>query len=156
MTGYTNHVNSDLPDRARGFKTAYAPVDNRRVPNTVESFASGFVRFDNGAALTVRAGRIHNTFRTGRGFEISGDKGAAQWDGKTLSLMTVDPTGYFLTGEPHLKDEQQDLFREEIAHFADCCLGRASCICPAWQGSEVMKIISGIYRSAETGKEIVF
>ena len=154
VTGYANSCNADLPDRLHGLKTIYASVNNEKLPRTVESFASGLVQFENGASLYVRAGQILNTFRTGRMMELCGDKGAVLLDKQEVKLLSIDETGYFLEGAPRIPDDS-DNFQNEINHFVDCCQGRAQCICAVRHGTEIMKIISGIYRSAELGREVL-
>ena len=46
-------------------------------------------------------------------------------------------------------------FEDEIAHFVSCVRGETECINPAEDGVELMRILSAIYRSAETGHEVV-
>ena len=38
----------------------------------------------------------------------------------------------------------------------DCCDGKAECNTNAHQGTELIRIMNAIYKSAETGKEILF
>ena len=52
--------------------------------------------------------------------------------------------------------ESVNPFDREISHFVDCVLNGTGCIIQPWQGKEVIKLITAIYESAETGKEIVF
>ena len=52
--------------------------------------------------------------------------------------------------------EEKKGMADEIAHFVDCCLNGTECICKPEQGVEIMKIVSALYRSAETGREVVF
>ena len=60
-----------------------------------------------------------------------------------------------MESSPVLKDTV-DMFDGEINHFVNCCLGKEEVICTPSQGTEIMKIISGIYESAKTGKEVIF
>jgi len=53
-------------------------------------------------------------------------------------------------------DDTTNPFHRQINHFVDCCLNGTECIVKPWQAVEVIKIISAIYESAETGKEILF
>ena len=46
-------------------------------------------------------------------------------------------------------------FADEIRHFVDCTQGKAVCKSPAEDGVELMKILRAIYKSAETGHEVV-
>ena len=47
------------------------------------------------------------------------------------------------------------MFGAEMNHFVDCCLNGTKCIAPAEDGLEIMRILDGIYRSAETGHEVL-
>ena len=47
-------------------------------------------------------------------------------------------------------------FQNEINHFIDSCLGRKETLSPVEDGLEVMKMLCGIYESAEKGQEIHF
>ena len=46
-------------------------------------------------------------------------------------------------------------FTNEIAHFVSCVKGETECRNPAEDGVTLMKILCAIYRSAETGHEVV-
>ena len=47
-------------------------------------------------------------------------------------------------------------FGAEIAHFVDCASGKISeCRNPAEDGVALMKILDAIYKSAESGHEVV-
>ena len=49
----------------------------------------------------------------------------------------------------------QSNFAREIAHFVDCIANGNTCLNPAEDGLELMKILDAIYRSAELGKEVI-
>ena len=117
--------------------------------------ASGFVNFENGACLYVKAGQILNVVNEGQTVELCGVRGGICCTGSKVKMVTVDDSGYFLESEPVLREKFNE-FDGEINHFIDCCNGKTECICTPHQGTEIMKIITGIYESAKTGKEIVF
>ena len=47
------------------------------------------------------------------------------------------------------------LFDSEIRHFISCITDGVSCIAPAQDGVDMMKILCAIYESARTGHEVV-
>jgi predicted dehydrogenase len=47
-------------------------------------------------------------------------------------------------------------FQNEINHFIDSCFNRKSTLSPVEDGVEMMKILCGIYESAQKGSEIHF
>ena len=52
-------------------------------------------------------------------------------------------------------DTDEDAFIREIAHFVKCIVDIPKCICPVEDGVATMKILRGIYESAELGREIL-
>jgi len=155
VKGFSTHVNSSLPDTMRGVGGGWKSSDVQKSQRTVETFAGGLIRFENGANLFVKASMVLNTVHDGRKYELIGTKSGAAFDADGLKLLSISDTGYYLESAPVLKAEV-DLFGKEIGHFVDCCLGKAECICKPYQATQVMQIIDAIYRSAETGEEIVF
>ena len=47
------------------------------------------------------------------------------------------------------------LFDNEVNHYIDCILNGTDCVSPAQDGVELMRILDAIYRSAETGHEVI-
>lgn len=155
VKGFTSSINESLPDEMKGTGIPWNSSDVNKYDRSVESLASGYVHFENGACLYIKASWVLNCIREGRSVELYGTKTGVQFDGAKLNMVSVDDTGYYMESSPVLKDDF-DIFDGEINHFVNCCLGREELICTPEQGTEIMKIITAIYESAETGKEIVF
>jgi len=126
------------------------------IPKTfdVEEFAAGFVRFANGATLVLEVSWMlhHPTKGEDMHLWLYGEKGGAHWpsneiitaNNRTRQLLNIQlqvATG----GEPHA--EECKAFAEAVA------LGKPSPV-PPEQSLDVMAILDGIYRSAETGREV--
>ena len=47
------------------------------------------------------------------------------------------------------------LFANEINHYVDCIINGTPCKSPAEDGVTLMKILDAIYKSAETGHEVI-
>jgi predicted dehydrogenase len=47
------------------------------------------------------------------------------------------------------------LFQNEINHYVDVVLNNETCLAPAEDGVEIMRILDAIYESARTGHEII-
>ena len=47
------------------------------------------------------------------------------------------------------------LFTNEIAHFVDCVREGKTCVSPAKDGVEMMRILDAAYESARTGHEVI-
>lgn len=152
VSGFTSHANQDLPDHIKGLGAGYRSMDTRKYERTVETMASGYVHFENGACLYVKAAYVMHSVLAGSWVDITGEKAGARSDGTGLNLVTVQ-NGYLMDNKPVLTDNT-DVFEAEINHFVDCCINGTPCICPAWHGAQLMKIISAIYESAETGMPV--
>jgi len=156
VKGYTSHINAHLPGVMKGSKAIYSSADKNSYERSVESVASGMVTFENGACLMLKASDVLNIVDEGKGVELCGTKAGIKISGKgELRMVTVDDSGYYLQSSPVLT-ESVDTFTQELNHFVDCCVNGTECICKPEQAVEVMRVITAIYESAESGKEILF
>ena len=121
----------------------------------VEDLASAMVRFDNGATLQIETSFSLNTEKDEGKIHLFGDKAGLCLDGE-LRFFT-EANGY-MTDVKVIADASmhfEKIFQREIDHFADCIRTGAECICPAEDGVELMRILTSVYTSAETGHEVV-
>ena len=72
-----------------------------------------------------------------------------------LKMLGIDENNYFRETTPAFTATVSP-FVSQLQHFADCCNGKTQCLCPAHQGTQIIRIMNAIYQSAETGEEIVF
>ena len=154
VRGFTTNVNSDLPDRVKGLKAGYQAANAEKLPRTIESFASGYITFEGGKHLFVKAGHIVNSSAP-NGYELVGDKGGIRVGSDGLRLTTIDETGYLMESKPTITDDTY-IFQLQLQNFADAIAGKKPCRCPAEQGTQIIKIINAIYQSAEENREILF
>ena len=61
VKGFTSNVNRELPERIKGYAGGYVSANSRITESTVESFASGYVTFENGKNLFIKAAMVANT-----------------------------------------------------------------------------------------------
>ena len=156
VKGFSSNINAHLPGVMKGSRAIYSSADKNVYERTVESVASGMITFENGGCLYVKASDILNVVEEDKGVELCGTKAGIKISGKgDLRMVTVDDSGYYLQSSPVLT-ESVDSFTRELDHFVDCCVNGTECICKPEQAVEVMRVISAIYESAETGKEVVF
>lgn len=155
VKGFISDVNKDLPERIRGAKASYLSADNTRIPRTIESFSTGYITFEDGKNLVIKAAHIANTLNTGTRFELLGDKSGVYNDGSGLKFRTIDEANFFADFQPMIAESGKH-FNAEIQHFVDCCYGNAQCIPNASEGTQIIRILNAIYESAETGREILF
>ncbi len=155
VKGFATNINEHLPSQMKCAGKAWGSLDTNRYQRSVESLATGYVHFENGACLYIKASWVLNTLQEGKAVDLFGTKAGSHLDDDGVKLLTVEENNYFMESSPVLKDDV-DCFEGEINHFVDCCQGKAECICTPRQGTQIMEIIRAIYESAETGKEVVF
>jgi predicted dehydrogenase len=124
--------------------------------NDVEDFAVGFIKFDNGATLVVETSWAQHIKKDYLYLELYGSKAGASMEPE-LEIFT-EKNDYLVDEkpiiDPHFFDFQA-MFDREIQHFVDCIENDTPCISPGEDGLELMKIIDAIYKSAETGQEVL-
>lgn len=113
----------------------------------VDDAAFGIIKFENGAALILEATWALN-LKGGSYLEIAGTKGGAQ-----LTPLTIytERDGVPMDVTPAV--QENNAFEAETHHFIECILQNKEPISSAQQGVELMKMLDGIYKSGETGKE---
>ncbi|WP_217586501.1 Gfo/Idh/MocA family protein [Lentibacillus saliphilus] len=136
-------------------KSFYKAADYDPDQNGVEDMVNALIRFENGASILVDASfTLHAKGDSGE-LKIFGEKGGAEID-PSLHL-TAEKHNTILNVTPEIDAvsfDMMDGFQNEIDHYISCIKGEAETIAPAEDGLEIMKILAGIYESAETGKEV--
>ena len=118
----------------------------------VEDLAMGLIRFDNGAVLQIEFSWASNVKEERRFVELRGTKAGISWLNDELEIYTED-NGQLLdiagTGNIDRNGHSNNL-----SHYLDVVLeGAEPCFKPQ-QGVDMIKILSAIYESAETGYEV--
>ena len=76
----------------------------------------------------------------------------------TLEFYKENSRNYFVEEKPLIQEDENKftaIFDREIAHFIDCIVNGTECRNPGEDGVEIMKILDAIYKSAETGHEVI-
>jgi len=120
-----------------------------RAENTydVEDFASGYVRFENGASLIVRASWASHIAQNRSVFELLGTRGGATMD--PLTIYTQDD-GQLLDVTPVVR-HTEDPHLVEVRHFVDCIRNNRKPIITGEQALVVTRVTDAIYKSAAEG-----
>ena len=120
-----------------------------------EDLAAATVRFDNGAVLTLEMSFSLNTAHEENSVQLFGTKGGVKLS--TGVELYSELNGYLSNVTFDGKTGFENVaFDREVAHFVDCINGvEKECRNPAEDGVELMRILTAIYRSAETGHEVV-
>lgn len=117
---------------------------------TVEDLGIGFVRFDNGATLTVEASFAANLEKDVFNTELYGTEGGCTYEPARMYFerhqTLVDATPVFL---PQTKP-----YELEVRAFVQAIRDDTPVEVPGEQGLMVTQILDAIYQSSEEGREV--
>jgi predicted dehydrogenase len=117
---------------------------------TVEDFGVGFVRFENGATLTLESSFAANLEKEIFNCELFGTEGGCSLSPLRLfferNQTLIDATPVFL---PQVHTHQA-----EIKSFVEAIRNDTEPVVTAEQGLMVTEILDAIYRSADEGREV--
>lgn len=118
----------------------------------VEDLAMGFIKFDNGACLQIEFSWASNVDKECNYVELRGTKaGASTKDG--LQIFT-EKNGVLVDEKPVLIDNT-NAHADNIRHFIDVIQNGATPEFEPIQGLNMIKILTAMYKSAETGREVI-
>ncbi len=119
---------------------------------SVEDFAAGFVRFKNGAALTLECSWLANQQEQElQKITLFGTEAGCQWPDLTIH---GEEAGSTTDTQLKYADDGLGGHQREIEYFADAILNKKSSPVPAEQSLNVIRILDGLYRSHQAGKEV--
>lgn len=121
---------------------------------TVEDLAIGQIRFDNGALLQIEASFVAHIEKDVWNFSLMGEQGGCNWD---PPMIFTDRAGTMINSVPGWLSSDthyETLFTRKLQNFVDGILKGTPLEAPDEAGLAVQKILDGVYRSAETGKEV--
>lgn len=121
--------------------------------NSVEDFATVFIRFDNGAVLSVETSFCLNGQDSAE-VALYGNRGGIEFEPK-LTLYS-EQNGYLvdLSPVPNPSLDIDAAFRAEIDDFVNAVQNGTPVKAPAEDGVLLMKILDAAYESARTGREV--
>ena len=121
--------------------------------NNVEDFATAFIRFDNGAVLSVETSFCLNGQDSAE-VALYGNRGGIEFEPK-LTLYS-EQNGYLvdLSPVPNPSLDIDAAFRAEIDDFVNAVQNGTPVKAPAEDGVLLMKILDAAYESARTGREV--
>lgn len=154
VSGATYKTIGDTP----GHAGLFGPWDYKTY--TVEDFASGLVRFRNGATMSIECGFCVNLDRPHEACHVVGDKGGAGLSPLTVQLEVA---GHLLDCTPnHIStvdlhgrpDSATSNHEREVYAFCDSIIRNKPVYVPGNEAIWTQKIIDGLYRSAKLRKEV--
>lgn len=126
----------------------WGPWDHKNF--TVEDFAAGFVRFENGSTLTIESSFAANIDREYNTYAILGTEGGLQSD---PLKMFKEEHGTVVELTPTILPNT-DSYHAEIRAFLDSIKNDTESPVTGEQALAVMKILDAIYKSSELGREV--
>ena len=150
---FCKFADSDITDSTEsrfGDKNAEGVYD-------VEDLAMGFIRFSNGACLQIEFSWASNVKEEVRFFELRGTKAGAKWDSVSNKLeIYAEQYGSTVDEFPNIDNNGGVQIHEaNLRHFADVLLNGTKPMFVPQQGVNMIKILEAMYKSAETGKEVL-
>ena len=120
-----------------------------------EDLANAMIRFDNGIVLSLEMSFALNTSDETNSIQLFGTEAGVKLS-DDITMSTVQ-NGYLADVKfPGMKGFDFDkAFERETRNFVDSAKGLCECKNPAEDGVEMMRILTAIYRSAESGHEVV-
>jgi len=144
-------------DQDAGMDSDHAKFGQAKSGGTfdVEDLAMGMVRFDNGAVLQIEFSWASNIEQEHNFVELRGEHaGVCLNDREPLKLFT-EIEGVICDIHPKIGKAAWGGHAAHLRHFVDVLLGRAEPINTPEDGVHMIQILSAIYESAETGREVV-
>lgn len=122
---------------------------------TVEDFAAGFIRFENGAAVSLESSFLANMEADPFQTQLFGTKAGAivrGWGDEPVRIFKESDKELY-EYKPARVPEVQSSHTEEVKAFVDAILNGKPSPVPAYQGMVLNAIFDAMYKSSETGKE---
>lgn len=135
----------------------YKAADYDPNTNSVEDLANALIRFDNGASLMVDVSFTLHAKENEMSIKLYGDRGGFELEPEIAIVSEKHDTILNVAPQTdHRGFHFESAFQNEINHFIDCVRTGQEPISPVEDGVEIMKILRGVYESAQSGKEIRF
>lgn len=122
----------------------------------VDEFSSAFIRFENGASLIIEVSWLlhHGTDSDDVQTWLYGTKAGAHWP-KCEIYETNNTLKQHYNRVLKITDEKLRAHHQEIVDFAQAIVDGGTSPVPSEQSLQVQQILEGLYKSADTGKEVL-
>ncbi len=118
----------------------------------VEDLAMGLIRFENGAVLQIEFSWASNIKEEKTFVELRGEKAGLTWSDRKGEIY-YEENGRGINKKLKSRSVLPD-HTAYIKHFVDVLDGKAEPIFVPQQGIDMIKILTAMYESARTGKEV--
>ena len=124
-------------------------------PGDTEDWAYGTIRLEGGAIMTCEVAEQAYIEKERTQVEILGTKAGLVIGGDNGTVIYKTEHGSPVDIKPILDADWMDCRRKELRHFAESAISGKPTLIPPEQSVQIMAIIDAIYRSGDSGKEIV-
>jgi predicted dehydrogenase len=117
----------------------------------VEDLAVGLIRFETGLTINLEVSWALHNERERQGVQMYGNEGGLEW-GDSVQVFKE------LNGVPanaQIEPLRGDSWGNEMQHFIDSILNDTTPDPDAHQGVQIMKMLEGLYQSADTKREVI-
>lgn len=155
VSGCTYSKFADLGDITDSVHSTFGEVDANGTFD-VEDLAMGFIKFDNGACMQIEFSWASNVAKERNFVELRGTKAGCELASDTGLHIYTEEYGKTANYEP-LIDDDKDLpgHSYNLFHFVDVLQNGTKPDFVPQQGVNMIKILEAIYKSAETGREVI-
>lgn len=146
---YTKFANDEISD------SLHSSFGEKKSDGTfdVEDLAIGFIRFENGTSLQIEFSWASNIGEEMNFVDLRGTRAGFSLKNNVLQIFS-EAAGQLTNITPVIKGNGAAPHGEHLKHFIDCVQKRAEPIILPEHGVDMIKILSAIYKSAESGKEV--
>lgn len=120
----------------------------------VEDLAMGFIKFDNGASLQIEFSWASNIKKEHRFVELRGTKAGLNWRNARAEVF-YEENGKQVNEKIKTGLKFPEGHPANLMNFVDVLLENKEPVFQPQQGIDMIKILQAIYKSAETGREVV-
>ena len=120
----------------------------------VEDLAMGFIRFDNGASLQIEFSWASNVEEEDVFCELRGSRSGVHLSQNQPLKLFTEIEGTLCDLVPRIGGPRSGGHDGHLRHFVDVLRGRAKPINSPEDGVHMIQILTAIYESAQTGREV--
>jgi len=155
VTGCTYSKFATLSDITDSMHSMFGEVNKNGVFD-VEDLAMGFIRFDNGACMQIEFSWASNVGKERNFVELRGTKAGCEIASDNGLHIFTEEYGKTVNYDPLVNDEKGVPQHEaNLRHFVDVLQKGVKPDFVPQQGVNMIKILEAIYKSAETGREVI-
>jgi predicted dehydrogenase len=117
----------------------------------VEDLAVGLIRFENGLTINLEVSWALHNERERQGVQLYGSQGGLEWADSVQLFKDLNG----VPANSKIDTPRGDAWGNEMQHFVDSILNDTTPDPDVHQGVQMMKMLEGLYQSAESKREVI-